>query len=75
MTTTHAKTLHRVDCTRVYARLDATCPRCQELAAGATARRGWTSRRTQLDRQHAENCRTHNCATAKCGPVCAFGEW
>jgi len=34
-------TKHATDCKKAFGRLDHACPRCQELAAGAPARRGW----------------------------------
>jgi len=38
---TTTKTRHSESCCKAFAKLDPTCPRCQELAAGAPARRGW----------------------------------
>jgi hypothetical protein len=35
---------HKDGCTKAWNRLDGTCPRCQELAAGAPARKGWSRR-------------------------------
>jgi len=35
------KVTHTADCTRVFKRYDLSCPRCQELAHGAPARKGW----------------------------------
>lgn len=32
---------HKEDCKMVFGRKDATCPRCQELLAGAAPRDGW----------------------------------
>jgi hypothetical protein len=73
-----AKTVHNTDCKRVFKNYDATCPRCQELANGASARKGWNSRREQDLRRCAE-IRSHFQSDAhrsgKCGPVCTFGEW
>ena len=36
------KTRHAPDCRRAFRNLDATCPRCQELKAGAKPRPGWS---------------------------------
>ena len=68
-------TKHAVDCRRVFGRLDASCPRCNELATGAAPRPGWTDRRRQLDAQHREDIRRHDCTKAGCGPICTFGDW
>jgi hypothetical protein len=38
---TTTKTPHKTDCAKAFGRLDSTCPRCRELAAGAQARKGW----------------------------------
>lgn len=35
---------HSETCRRVFSRLDADCPRCQELKAGSPAREGWGGR-------------------------------
>lgn len=48
------------------------CPRCEELAAGAPPVR-WRKRRDDTER--LAEIRAHNCRTAKCGPVCTFGDW
>lgn len=32
---------HKDDCIMSFGRKDPTCPRCQELIAGAPARAGW----------------------------------
>lgn len=39
MNTTQTK--HSEGCKKAFNRLDADCPRCRELLAGAPARRGW----------------------------------
>jgi hypothetical protein len=37
-------TQHIEGCRKAWNRLDGTCPRCLELAAGAPARKGWSRR-------------------------------
>lgn len=74
-TSTPARTTHSPNCRRVFGRLDSTCPRCQELAIGAAPRAGWTDRRRQLDAQHREDIRRHDCRKAGCGTICTFGDW
>jgi hypothetical protein len=70
-----AKTKHAADCSRAFANLDMDCPRCRELAAGAPARKGWGSWKREMEAQQLRAIRTHNCASAGCGPVCTYGDW
>ena len=42
MEQTTKKTTHKADCQMAFGRKDATCPRCQELLAGAKPRASWT---------------------------------
>jgi len=34
-------TKHKADCKMAFGRKDSSCPRCQELIAGASPREGW----------------------------------
>jgi len=76
---TQTKTYHRSGCERVFKRYDAACPRCQELAAGAEARRGWGPSREQRDAQASAEIHAHFSGekhrSGGCGVVCTFGEW
>lgn len=67
-------THHAADCRRVFSRYDDRCPRCQELAAGASARPGWSDRKRD-DARRVEAIRRHDCQRSGCGPVCTFGDW
>ena len=67
-------TKHQTDCRRVFGRYDTNCPRCLELANGASPRRGWSTSKDRDARFIAE-LRAHNCQKAGCGPVCTFGDW
>jgi hypothetical protein len=69
------KTTHAADCRRVFSRYDATCPRCQELAAGASARKGWGDHQRTLDAQRRIDLRNHDCKASRCGVVCTAFDW
>lgn len=55
------------------------CHRCEELTAGATARRpahtATFGRKALLAAQRSAEIAAHNCATSDCGPVCTRFEW
>lgn len=52
---------HREDCGRVFSRLDPSCERCQELAAGAEARTwGHSGNDSFAERSYRERRRTAN---------------
>lgn len=70
-------TKHAVSCAMAFGRKDPTCPRCQELLAGAAPRSlGFDpNRKAELDAAHAASVRAHKCDAAGCGPVCTFGDW
>ena len=57
----------------VFGRKVDSCPRCQELAAGAPPVR-WSNSQRDDERQLAE-VRRHNCQASHCGVVCTFGDW
>lgn len=69
-------TVHASTCRMAFGRKDATCPRCQELLAGA-APRTWAYKTNDL--QRAMEIRTHfdsaKHRTGGCGPVCTYGDW
>jgi hypothetical protein len=73
-----AKTKHSVDCQRVFKNYDPSCPRCNELASGSPARKGWYSRKAE-DIKQAGRISTHFASlehrTGKCEIVCTWGEW
>lgn len=58
----------------VFGRKDPLCPRCQELLAGAPARRWAGAKRREVEARFARSVRDHRCAVAGCGPVCTFGD-
>ena len=68
-------TKHSVTCNAAFGRKDATCPRCQELLAGAEPVRWAGSRRQRDDLARTREIRAHDCNKSGCGPVCTFGDW
>lgn len=65
-------TKHSTGCKRVFSRYDATCPRCQELAAGQPARAGWNDMKNRQALMQIEAIRAHDfqaCARLN-GGVC-----
>jgi hypothetical protein len=58
----------------VFGRKVDGCPRCTELRLGVPARQ-WRNQRSKLDTQRLRDIRAHNCATARCGVVCTFGDY
>ena len=68
-------TPHAATCRRAFGRLDAECPRCQELQAGAPARSWRGSRRAEQQLQRIAEIRAHDCRASKCGPVCTAFDW
>ena len=69
------KTLHSSTCKRVFSRYDATCPRCQELAAGMAPREGWGDRKRQDYERFLRDLKAHDCKKSGCGPVCTAFDW
>lgn len=69
MTTKHT---HKV----VFGRKVDGCPRCAELAAGASPVQ-WTGARlrAEQDRLFRVELAAHDCVASRCGPVCTFGDW
>ena len=76
-------TRHSSTCKMVFGRKDPSCPRCQELLAGAKARSwGHTCYRCgktyvghYCDPCRAKDIKAHNCVESKCGPVCTAFDW
>ena len=68
-------TKHSDTCKRVFGRYDATCSRCQELATGATPRKGWGDHKRAMDAQRVREIAAHDCAKSHCGPVCTAFDW
>ena len=72
-------TKHKADCRRVFSNYDMTCPRCIELAAGATPREGWQKdyygRKKQEEERRIRAIREHDCKKSGCGPVCTAFDW
>lgn len=63
-----------------FGRLTDGCPRCDELKAGAPARRlspghEASLRLREINRRNEAMRPKHNCQTSGCGPVCTWGEW
>jgi len=48
-----------------------TCPRCDELRAGAAPRQGW-GRSSRYDGYSTE---PHSCQESNCAPICTWGDW
>ena len=69
------KTAHAPDCRMAFGRKDPSCPRCQELLAGAAPRRGWGSLAREHEAERVRAIQAHNCKARGCGPVCTFGDW
>ena len=68
-------TRHSPNCRKAFARLDPTCPRCKELAAGAPRRQWYAARRIEQDRQRVAAIRAHDCRKSGCGPICTAFDW
>lgn len=51
------------------------CPRCDELRAGAPARKGWRNGRAQQDAARVAAVRAHDCKACGCGPCCTYGDF
>ena len=72
---------HSAECKAVFGRKDMQCPRCAELASGATPRLRFGGRQTaqQIDARRCAEIRehfsSHRHLSGGCGPVCTFGEW
>lgn len=71
-------TKHSADCKMVFGRKDASCPRCQELMAGAEPVK-WANSFKQNDAARCAEIRSHFAShkhlSGGCGVVCTFGEW
>ena len=52
-------TKHKDDCKRVFKNYDATCPRCQELAAGEKPRAGWSDNKRIMEAQRRRAIAIH----------------
>ena len=53
------KTLHSLDCKRVFRNYDAACPRCQELMKGEKPRAGWSDHKRRFEAQSARYMAAH----------------
>jgi len=74
--TTTTGTKHKNDCKMAFGRKDATCPRCQELLAGAAPiAQPWRATKKEAEYARILEIRNHSCIESKCGPVCTHGEW
>lgn len=77
------KTAHKHDCQMAFGRKDPTCPRCQELLAGAPSRdAGWGRYKARKAQEAAHDAmrlvkiREHyKNGKCNCGPVCTKFEW
>jgi len=69
------RTLHAETCNMSFGRKDATCPRCKELLAGDSPRKGWSDKKRRQEQQQLEAIRNHDCKKAGCMIVCTFGDW
>jgi len=61
----------------VFGRRTAGCPRCDELAAGATPVH-WAPSRRDRGQVDAAQIRAHFTSERhrrECGPICTFGDW
>lgn len=65
---------HNSDCSRVFKKYDAKCPRCQQLEEGAPPREGWQTRyfanKKHEEDQQSRAIKNHNCERSNCGPIC-----
>jgi hypothetical protein len=71
-------TKHAQDCKMAFGRKDKSCPRCQELLAGAAPRKGWgmSAREKALEEQRfSDRLRNHKCQASGCGVVCTAFDW
>lgn len=77
-------TKHNTECVMAFGRLSpaGTCPRCDELRAGAPARAGWgrpSAIARRIDERIRQDIRRHMASdkhrSGGCGPVCTFGDW
>ena len=85
MTAIKAPTKHSADCAMAFGKpKPATgCPRCIELAAGATPRTWASAYRLKRQTTTGDDIRAHFASArhndpthrSYCGPVCTFGEW
>lgn len=73
------QTKHSTDCNMAFGRKDPSCPRCQELLAGAPVRAGWQapyySKKKREEAARSLAIRTHDCVVSGCGLVCTAFEW
>lgn len=74
------QTKHKEGYSRVFKNYDETCPRCQELKNGATARQGWGSHKKELEIRRIqaikEHYRPYYKNGNKCGNVvCTCFDW
>lgn len=69
------RTFHKADCSRAFSHKDMTCPRCIELANGATPRAGWSDSKRKFEAQSIAAIKAHNCKASNCMSVCTFGDW
>lgn len=67
-------TKHAPTCNMAFGRKDATCPRCQELLAGAKPVVWAASARKAAEARQITAIRSHVCGP-KCGIVCTKFEW
>ena len=62
-----------------FGRKDSTCPRCQELTAGAEPRQGWQGKyfnnKKHQDAQRKKSIEKHDCKASGCGVVCTAFDW
>ena len=49
-----------------------TCPRCDELRAGAAPKQGWGRRSSRYD---GYATKPHSCQESNCAPICTWGDW
>ena len=66
-------TRHKDGCRMAFGKKDPTCPRCQELMAGAESR-GWNTGKAR-EKDFLAALKRHDCKQSNCGPVCTFGDW
>lgn len=77
-TTIAIRTAHKPDCQMAFGRKDPSCPRCQELLAGAQPIKWAWAEQAKKDRARAAFApRTrHVCRPGSCSSVCCtHGDW
>ena len=71
----NTNTPHAETCKMTFGRKDPSCPRCQELLAGAKPAEGWGAAKAKRERDISAAIYAHDCKASNCGPVCTAFQW